>query len=332
MTPGEIDELKSRPGNSCAEVAKRLGVRLRPYVRELMGSCAICSTDLQSRTATRWQTKGRNGWVCAACRDGGDVIKLVKKALGLDFKGAVEWLGGTRTVDPQAEEASRKAREADQTKKAIAPKDEAARSEEAAHFWCEAVDPINTPVERYLEHRRVWRMLPEGAAGRAIRFHPWCKFGLKRVPCMLGLVRNIRTDVPQAIHRTALDLAGHKVSIGGLDRMSLGPVAGGAVKLTDDPDISICLGVGEGLESTLSVQSIPEFGASPVWSLLSAGGIAAFPVLAGIECLWIAVDHDEAGERAAATCAQRWTAAGQEVFRVRPKSSGDDLNDLIGTV
>jgi len=43
-----------------------------------------------------------DGWVCAACSDGGDVIRLVEKALGLDFKGAVEWLGGIRQIDPQA--------------------------------------------------------------------------------------------------------------------------------------------------------------------------------------------------------------------------------------
>jgi putative DNA primase/helicase len=207
-----------------------------------------------------------------------------------------------------------------------APVAEVALSEEVARLWREAADPAGTPVEMYLERRGL--TLPDGAAGNAIRFHPACKFGLERVLCMLALVRNIRSDEPQAIHRTTLDRAGNKIEVGGLDRMSLGSFGGGAVKLTVDPDVTSCLGIGEGIESALSLRRIPEFGPSPVWSVLSAGGIQAFPMLPGIECLWIAVDHDEAGQRSAATCAERWTAAGQEVFRVMPESSGDDLNDV----
>jgi putative DNA primase/helicase len=156
------------------------------------------------------------------------------------------------------------------------------------------------------------------------------KFGLRQVPCMIALVRNINTDKPQAIHRTALDLSGNKVEVNGCSRMSLGPVGGGAVKLTDNAEVTTCLGIGEGIESTLSLRSIPEFGASPVWSLLSAGGIEVFPVLAGIECLWIAIDNDQhgRGQQAAQACSNRWKAASQEVFRITPNQLGDDLNNL----
>ncbi len=115
-----------------------------------------------------------------------------------------------------------------------------------------------------------------------------------------------------------------------MDRLSLGPTGGGAVKLTDDADVTTCLGLGEGLESTMSMQHIPEFGVSPIWALLSAGQVEKFPVLPGIECLWIAVDCDANGhgQSAAQTCSDRWIAAGQEVFRVVPRTIGADLNDL----
>ena len=76
------------------------------------------------------------------------------------------------------------------------------------------------------------------------------------------------------------------------------------------------------------VEQLPEFGGSPVWALLNTAGVTAFPVLPGIECLWVAVDHDPAGERAADACAERWRAAGREVFRVKAQAAGDDLNDL----
>jgi hypothetical protein len=75
----------------------------------------------------------------------------------------------------------------------------------------------------------------------------------------------------------------------------------------------------------------PEFGASPVWSLLFAGGIEDFPVLPGIESLWIAVDGDanHRGQDASRAAARRWRSAGRETFLVLPEEIGADLNDLV---
>jgi putative DNA primase/helicase len=147
---------------------------------------------------------------------------------------------------------------------------------------------------------------------------------------MVCLVRDVISNEPRAIHRTALSPVGRKVKIGGVDRLSLGPIRGGAIKLTPDQDVSLCLGVGEGIESTLSLRNRHEFGRSPVWSLISAGGLEGLPVLAGIESLWIAVDNDASGTgfRAARTCAERWRVAGSEVFLVTPSADGLDLNDI----
>jgi putative DNA primase/helicase len=137
------------------------------------------------------------------------------------------------------------------------------------------------------------------------------------------------TDEPKAIHRTALSLEGHKVKIGDDCRLSLGPVSGGAIKLAADEDVTTCLGIGEGIESALSLRLAPEFGPSPVWCLLSAGGMERFPVLSGIECLWIAVDNDPTGLKAARACAERWQKAGREVFLVKPLIERADLNDTV---
>src|SRR4051794_29732112 len=86
------------------------------------------------------------------------------------------------------------------------------------------------------------------------------------------------------------------------------------------------LGVGEGIETVLSLQSLPEFGPSPVWSLIPAGGVRGFPALSGIESLWIAVDHDanNTGQHAARTTAGRWRQAGAEVFLITPVALGAD--------
>ena len=205
--------------------------------------------------------------------------------------------------------------------------DVAKRTARALAIWNESQHPRGTLVQTYLEQRGL--ILP-GETAAAIRFHPACPFKAGRIPAMVSLVRDVQSNQPRAIHRTALSVDGRKEKVNGSSRLSLGPVGGGAVKLTPDAEVALCLGIGEGIESTLSMQLAPEFGASPVWSLLSAGQMAVFPVLAGIEALWIAVDHDPAGIKAARACAARWQAAGVEVFLLRPRMVGADLNDLAG--
>ncbi|WP_457093683.1 DUF7146 domain-containing protein [Microvirga sp. P5_D2] len=203
----------------------------------------------------------------------------------------------------------------------------------AMAIWAEALNPYGTPVEAYLTRckREGGRGLPfpHDAAGEAIRFHPACPFAGSRTPAMVCLVRDVRTNEPRAIHRTALTLRGLKANIGGHERLALGPVAGGAIKLTPDEEVTACLGIGEGLESTLTLRLAQEFGPSPVWSLLSAGGVGGLPVLPGIECLWIAVDHDPAGIAAAESCAARWCNAGRHTFLLKPRTERQDLNDIV---
>jgi putative DNA primase/helicase len=146
---------------------------------------------------------------------------------------------------------------------------------------------------------------------------------------MVCLVRDVVTNEPKAIHRTALTLDGRKVKVDGQDRMAYGPISGGAIKLTPDEAVTACLGIGEGIESALSLRNIPEFGPSPVWSLISSHGVETFPLMAGIQSLWLAVDHDETGVRAARTAAQHWRASGAEVFLITPSAPRADLNDLF---
>lgn len=201
------------------------------------------------------------------------------------------------------------------------------RIAQALAIWQQGQDPNGTAVETYLCDRGL--VLPDGAAGEAVRFHPSCPFAGQRVPAMICLVRDVFTNEPKAIHRTALSPDGRKATVNGHDRLSLGPIGGGAIKLTPDEDVTTCLGIGEGLESSLSLRSLPEFCLSPVWSLIASSGIARLPVVSGIESLWIAVDHDPAGLSAAQAAAKRWQAAGAEAFLVTPSAPRADLNDLL---
>lgn len=199
------------------------------------------------------------------------------------------------------------------------------RVDQATRLWDEAMDPRGTLVETYLRSRGL--ALP--AAGDAVvRYHPKCPFGRgRRTPAMLALVRDVEGDFPRGIHRTALSLEGRKVEIDGVDRRSMGPIANGAVKLGSCGETGGRLGIAEGIETALSLQGIPEFGAAPVWSLVSAGGIARLPVLPDVTELWVAVDNDQAGRAAAKACVERWRDV--EVVLVRPRRREADLNDLV---
>jgi putative DNA primase/helicase len=185
-----------------------------------------------------------------------------------------------------------------------------------------------SPAENYLSHTREignWlEVFPH--LDQVFRYHPNCPFGDERLPCMLALVRNIKTNAPVAVHRTALKLGKRPEQI---DRKSLGPTAGGAIKISPDHEVHSGLLVGEGIETILSASKELRF--KPVWSLIDKGNLAKFPVISAMECLTIAVDNDESGtgQLAALECSGRWTDAGREVFRLIPNQAGDDFNDIV---
>ena len=194
----------------------------------------------------------------------------------------------------------------------------------ALRLWHEAKSPRGSLVERYLRSRGL--VLPDAPD---LRFHPRCPFGRNQFgngqwhSCMVGLYRDIITNEPKAIHRTALTADGRKIG-----RMTLGPREGCAIKLTPDEDVGDGLTVGEGIETTLGGIML---GFRPAWALGDAGAIAKFPVLSGIESLIILTDNDVSGKgQASATeCSTRWRAAGREVFRVLPDSLGEDMANCV---
>ena len=61
----------------------------------------------------------------------------------------------------------------------------------------------------------------------------------------------------------------------------------------------------------------------------SAGAIAKFEPIPGIECLTIFADHDKTGLADAQVCAERWQAAGHEVFIRWPSGLGRDYADPV---
>ncbi|MCB2106372.1 MAG: hypothetical protein KDE14_01670 [Rhodobacteraceae bacterium] len=66
---------------------------------QFVGPCPICSRNSNSKSAGRFECDA-DKWVCAVCGDGGDVIRLVMKREGVDFRTALDRLGGVRDEAP----------------------------------------------------------------------------------------------------------------------------------------------------------------------------------------------------------------------------------------
>ena len=196
----------------------------------------------------------------------------------------------------------------------------------AMAIWHAATNPRGTLVEQYLKSRRL--VLPDEAAGETIRFHASCSFGPERFPAMVCLVRNIISNEPQGIHRTALSRDGAAIKRNKKTyRLTLGAAANGAIKIDRDEYITQGICIGEGVETCLAGR---QMGLRPVWSAVTTGGISNFPVMAGINGLHVFEENDAKGASAKAVeaCGRRWHAAGRTVVVVTP-DAGNDLNDEL---
>ncbi len=197
----------------------------------------------------------------------------------------------------------------------------------ALGVWQDAKPLPGTVGERYLANR-IGGILewPQD-----LRFHPYCarKVGekLERHPALIVLLRDIRTNEPRAIQRIFLRPDGSDRLRDPQGKMCLGPTTGSVAKLSPDECVIGGLGITEGIETSLCMTSR---GWKPIWATVGTSGMAAFPVLDGIEALTVFADNDQnnAGESAARQCISRWQQAGREANSVRPRTVGQDWADV----
>jgi hypothetical protein len=276
-----------------------------------MATCPLCSST--RRTAQSRHAK------CLA-------VTLVELEFAVYFCNHCDAKGYCRpaTAGRIIDLAERRAQEEAARRHAQAEKEE--RTRKALQLWDEAQSFRYSPAEDYLRNTRgigdwldTFRFLDQ-----VFRFHPDCVFGIESMPCLVSLIRNIETDKPQAIHRTALRLGRRPERI---ERKSFGPVSGGAIKISSDHEVHGSLLIGEGIETVLSASKLNSF--RPVWSLLDKNGVARFPALSGIESVTIAADNDRAGRKAANECAVRLRQGRIEVRIDHPDVSGADFNDVL---
>jgi putative DNA primase/helicase len=209
---------------------------------------------------------------------------------------------------------------------------DAERTARALALW-NGAEPLSHLALAYLASRGIHE-LPLPDVDGVLRFHSCCAFGPgKRHPCILALLRDVITNEPTGIHRTALTgTTGQK-----LGRMTLGVKSGAAIKLWPDEDVTLGLVIGEGLETTLSAATRIEYRDTllqPAWAVSDASNMESLPVLPGIDAITILVDHDESGtgQQAARTCAERWVSEGREAILLTPRDAGADFSDLTKAI
>jgi putative DNA primase/helicase len=134
-----------------------------------------------------------------------------------------------------------------------------------------------------------------------------------------------------ALHRTFLQQDGRGKADIELPRASLGPVAGGAIRL--DP-VGPELVVGEGIESSAAAGRLLGL---PAWAAVSCGNLARSLVLPpSVRSVVVAADHDtgdgmgrQPGQAAARQAATRWQHEGRTVRTALPDRPGSDFADLL---
>ncbi len=263
----------------------------------------------------------RGAWFDHESGDGGDPLGLIAHLQRVTMRDAYRWAQDWLGEAPKAERLS--------LPPPVAPKDRpqpAASTETARVVWREAMaaGAAASLVPRYLAARGL-----QFDPGAPLRFHPACPRGrAERLPAMLALMTDPVTGAPCGVHRTFLTADGRAKAPPGQNgepaRMMLGNA--GVIRLIPDEDVTLGVGLAEGIETALSVMQT--FGWRPVWAATSAGAIARFPVLPGAECLTIFADADKAGAAAADQCGNRWCEVGREVqiFTAPPQ---EDFNDRV---
>ena len=213
---------------------------------------------------------------------GGDIIDFIKIERGCSFVDALDhaaqYVSELRNGHHSSRPASRPA-----PRQTVDDGDDEKRIEQALTIWCEARPLTGTIAEKYLRSRCI--EVP-GEALEVLRFHPRCPWGIGTRPAMVALIRDIITDEPIGIHRTALSADGSKIA-----PKALGLKGGGAIKLSPLMGAGGELLIGEGIETTLSA-SILGFG-SPAWSVIDAGEMSTVSGAAG----YLAAHHSRRSRR-----------------------------------
>lgn len=287
--------------------------KLKPAGREMKGLCFIH----EERTPSLYVNDNLGVYLCRGCGASGDLISAVMEIEGLDFGGAMQWLGAAEL--PRADPAKRvKAIERDDA-------DRAMRAVDARQIWMQTVPIDGTPGEAYLAWRGITRW---PSTIRFTRTWWWCNYETGEVspelPAVIGMVE--RDDGFSGIQRIFLrpDGQGKAAIGGGKAKLSLGGVRGGALRLGPAaPTIYVCEGPEDGLSLAQEIPGIS------VWVALGTANMPLIRYPDTVRKVVICAQNDAAGERATDEAAAALADQGYMVDVRRPRAEFKDWNDQL---
>jgi hypothetical protein len=266
------------------ELARR-GVALKHRGRELVGPCPVCGGRDRFNAHI-----DRQLWLCRHCRQGGDVIDLVRHLDDISFTAAVETLTG--------EKPQRKPTRTFMTRIANDASRERRQREKANWLWAQRLPIADSVAETYLRAARGYRgPLPPTLgflAARADGQHPAmiAGFGIpdEPEPGALG-----ELDDVDAVHLTLLQPHGGGKADVEKPKLFVGRPLNAPIVLAPANDL-LGLAITEGIEDGLSVHIGTGLG---VWVAGSAGRIPALAenIPDYIESVTIWAHDDAAGAR-----------------------------------
>jgi len=260
----------------------------------------------------------RGKWQDAAVGLHGDLLDIIRERTGISrfpdlLAEARAHLGRPQPVLPNTPVP----------KKAKAPGGTRAA---AARLFAASMPVAGTLADTYLRARGI----TQGGTMSALRFHPNCWHrdeGQTRSiprPALIAAVTD-GAGALQGVHRTWLAHDGEGKAVVKTQRRAMGHLLGNAVRLTPQQNILV---VGEGIETMLSLsEAAPGL---PVWAALSSGHLGAVLLPEGLQRLYIAIDRDPAGQRAAERLSARATEVGIGCLVLEPQL-GDFNDDLRAT-
>lgn len=271
------------------------------YRRYGSAPCPVCQAEGRKGQNALTLADGDGGRLLAHCKKSGCTFRDILAAAGLAP-------GDYAAPDP-LESHARQAQDRAEAEK---------RAKQAHRLWQDARPVGGTLAETYLRGRGISCPLPE-----TLRFLPECWHPTaKRFPAMLA-----RVDGGEgfAVHRTYLATDGRGKAVVEPDKLMLGRVSGGAVRLTEAHGPLV---VAEGIETALSLACGLLGKPVTLWAALSTSGMRGLHLPPKPHRLTIAPDGDAPGKAAAHALAERAHALGWQVSLL-PAPDGRDWNDIL---
>ncbi|KAA3513740.1 DNA primase [Agrobacterium vitis] len=260
--------------------------------------------------------KGAAGkWTDGATREHGDLLDVIREALGLvDFRDVAE--EARRFLSLPHPEPERTRTPTGRTSSV------AVGSPEASRRLFAMSQPIGgTLAEIYLDGRAIRSL--EGTT--ALRYHPRCYYRpdehspTEIWPAIIASVTDLAGRQTGA-HRTWLAPDGSGKALVETPRRAMGDLLGYGVRFGIAGEV---LAAGEGIETVLSPrQVLPHM---PMLAALSAAHLAAILFPATLRRLYVLRDRDPAGDGARDSLIARAESVGIEAIALSPV--GEDFND-----